>query len=400
MKHKVISADNHLLEPPDLWTTRLPKGMRDRAARLDWTRENMHLIGAGGQEVVTLTEFRDRDSGMRHHSTLDQWESDMHADGVWGDVIHPNVGLLVYSADNALAFAHARVYNNYVVELFGERFGCHKPTAIIPLTDVDDAVAEIERVAAMGLRGIVVPVEPPLRYCTAAYDRVWAAAQSNGLVIVFHIGVRTADPNDQTIDMTELTARIAGGTDSVALSDRLRFETQQSIVAQSLIADLVAGGVLERFPGLHFVVTEFHAYWLAGLMGGFDKAYTLSIGQDVSAPYAAQGIFDHVLAPDAEQPLMIKRFGMNEAWPYPLRPSEYIRRQVHCTFQDDPMAVALRGVTGVECLLWGSDYPHHEGSWPRSQEALDALFAGVPEEDRMAITGGTLAKLFGFDVSV
>jgi predicted TIM-barrel fold metal-dependent hydrolase len=96
---------------------------------------------------------------------------------------------------------------------------------------------------------------------------------------------------------------------------------------------------------------------------------------------------------------MVKRFGMNEAWPYPLPPSGYIRRQIHCTFQDDPMAVALRGVTGVECLLWGSDYPHHEGSWPRSREAIDALFRGLADEDRHAITGGTIAKLFGFDPS-
>ena len=83
-------------------------------------------------------------------------------------------------------------------------------------------------------------------------------------------------------------------------------------------------------------------------------------------------------------------------WPYPLRPSDYIRRQIHCTFQDDPMAIAMRGITGVDCLLWGSDYPHHEATWPRSRDALDALFAGVSAEDRAAITGGTLAKLFSF----
>jgi predicted TIM-barrel fold metal-dependent hydrolase len=399
MEHKVISADTHLFEPPDLWTTRLPRDMRDRAARLEWTDENMHFIGAGGQEILTLTEYRDSEAAMRQHSTLAHWESDIEADGLWGSVIHPNVGLLSYCADNALAFAHARVYNDYVVELFGESFGRYKPTAIVPLTNTNDAVIEVERVARLGLRGIIVPVEAPIRYCSDAYDRVWSAAQANGLVVVFHIGVRTADPSDQTIDMHELKSRIAGGTGPKALSDRLRFESQQSVVAQSLIADLVGGGVLERFPELHFMITEFNAYWLAGLMGGFDKAYTLAIGQDVSAPDASQGIFDHGLAAGAEQPLMVKRFGMNEAWPYPLRPSDYIRRQIHCTFQDDPMAVALRDVTGVECLLWGSDYPHHEGSWPRSREALDTLFHGLPDEDRRAITGGTIAKLFGFDPS-
>jgi predicted TIM-barrel fold metal-dependent hydrolase len=398
MEYRVISADTHLLEPPDLWMTRLPKGLRERAARLEFTRENMHFIGAGGREILTLSEYRDQNGPLEPWSTREQREHDMIADGVWGEVVHPNVGLLVYSSDNELAFAHARVYNDYAAEYFEGHLDRHKPTAVIPLTDVDDAVAEIERVAAMGFRGIIVPVEPPLRYCTDAYDRVWGAVQANELVAAFHIGVRTANPDDDTIDMANLMLRLAGSAtpdDPAALSNRLRFESQQSLDGQALIADLVGGGVLARFPDVHFMLVEFNAYWLAGLMGGFDKAYTMGIGQEISAPYATQGVFDREKDSDS-QPLMVRRFAMNDAWPYPLRPSDYIRRQIHCTFQDDPAAIAMRGYTGVECLMWGSDYPHHEGTWPRSRDAIDALFAGVSEEDRAAITGGTLEKLFAF----
>jgi predicted TIM-barrel fold metal-dependent hydrolase len=282
--------------------------------------------------------------------------------------------------------------------VFGEHFDRHKPTAIIPVTDIDNAVTEVERVADMGLRGIVLPVEPIVRYNSPIYDKLWAAAQAHDMVAVFHIGVRTTTEDDYKVDTAELMQRLAGNAftdEATALADRLRLEPQRSLVGQGLIADLVGGGVPERFPRLHFVLTEFNAYWLAGLMAGFDKAYTVGLGQDVSAPYAKQGMFDRDRAVD-DQPFMVRQFGMNEAWPYPLRPSEYIRRQIHCTFQDDPAAIALRAFTGVDSLLWGSDYPHHEGCWPRSLEALDSMFAGVPAEDRSAITGGTTARLFGF----
>jgi predicted TIM-barrel fold metal-dependent hydrolase len=398
MEPKLISADTHLCEPPDLWTTRLPRGMRDRAARLAWTGEYMHYVSAGGHYVISLSEYRDLRGTFQEHSTLERWQSDNLADGVWGQVIHPNVGLLVYTTDNELAFAHARVYNDYVAEMFGDHFDRHKPTAIIPVTDIDDAIAEVERAAGLGLRGIVLPVEPTLRYNSPTYDKLWAAAQAHDMVAVFHIGVRTTTDEDYKVDATELMQRLAGSAftdEATALADRLRLEPQRSLVGQALIADLVGGGVPERFPRLHFVLTEFNAYWLAGLMAGFDKAFTVGLGQDVSAPYAKQGMFDRDRAVD-DQPFMVRQFGMTEAWPYPLRPSEYIRRQFHCTFQDDPAAIALRGFTGVDALLWGSDYPHHEGCWPRSREALDLMFAGVPAEDRWAITGGTTAKLFGF----
>jgi predicted TIM-barrel fold metal-dependent hydrolase len=79
-----------------------------------------------------------------------------------------------------------------------------------------------------------------------------------------------------------------------------------------------------------------------------------------------------------------------------LRPSELVRRQVHVTFQNDPVGVHNRAFTGVPALLWGSDYPHPEGTWPHSQEALARQLAGVPADEQAALAGGTTARLFGF----
>jgi hypothetical protein len=110
---------------------------------------------------------------------------------------------------------------------------------------------------------------------------------------------------------------------------------------------------------------------------------------------------EHKLEDDrfsSDQPLMGQLFKVNGLWPYPLRPREYVERQIHVSFQDDPVAVACRHITGVSSLVWGADYPHPEGTFGRSHDAVESLFDGVDPSERAAIVGGTMAKLVGFQV--
>ena len=87
---------------------------------------------------------------------------------------------------------------------------------------------------------------------------------------------------------------------------------------------------------------------------------------------------------------MAQLFRLNEKWPYPLTPSEYVQRQFHVSFQDDPVAVACRHITGVSTIVWGNDYPHAEGTFRGSRELLAKQFADVPADERAAMVGGTL----------
>ena len=401
MKEILISADCHELEPPDLFETRLPKGLRDRAARVEFDEAFMHGY-FGDRQTFTMSKYIGKDGRfIVHERTVEERERDLAADGIWGELVHTNMGLTAYFADDDLAYAHAQVYNDYIAEVYGDHFDRHKPTAIIPLNDVERTVAEVERVAQMGIKGLMIPSVPPVRYATqGVYDQVWEAAQANGMVACFHIGTGLNLENGMAMQFNEHMDKLTGGgagDPGLLHATRLRGETQGSRVAQDVIADLVGGGVLARFPDLHFLAIEFNAYWLAGLMEGMDKAYAIGKGQDVSAPIAQAGYYDRNRAAD-DQPQMTYRFGMNDKWPYDLRPSEYVRRQIHVTFMDDPGAIANRAVTGIEPLLWGADYPHHEGTWPKSQEAIAGQFGGVPDDERSAMLGGTLAKLFDFAV--
>jgi hypothetical protein len=78
-------------------------------------------------------------------------------------------------------------------------------------------------------------------------------------------------------------------------------------------------------------------------------------------------------------------------------PSDYVRRQFHVSFQDDPVAVACRHITGLSTIVWGNDYPHAEGTFGGSRDLLAAQMAGVPDDERAAMVGGTLADLLGFE---
>ena len=393
MPDVIFNADAHFTDPPDLWQTRLPKKFRDQALHVsihgrysDWVLPGA-FAATFGRFVDSDGEFvtDDPDAQLRH----------LERDGIWGAVLMPNAGLYQFVIDDPeLAMAHAQVYNDYVVEVLGSHFDRFLPVAPIPIGDSKAAAAEVDRVAALGIRGITVPTIPPYRYSSDRYDAVWAACQANGMVVTFHTATGRALQDQSKAQGLSMVEEFRKSDSSAAVADRLRAQYLLIQPVFPAVQDLVGGGVLERFPQLHFIGVEFNAYWLSGLMASMDKAFTLGIGQ--WEEWEA-GNWDHDRADD-DQPAMARIFGMNNKWPLPLRPSEYVKRQMHFTFMDDPMAVAARHLTGVRTLLWGSDYPHAEGPWPRSREAIDNLFADVSPDERSAMLGGTLADLFNVEL--
>jgi predicted TIM-barrel fold metal-dependent hydrolase len=127
---------------------------------------------------------------------------------------------------------------------------------------------------------------------------------------------------------------------------------------------LVAGGVLDRFPQVKVCFVESGASWLAAVAERMDEVY------------------------EAHEPFVRPKLS--------LTPREIIQRQVACSFQTDRACIMARSVTGTQSLLWGADYPHHEGTFPRSKEVLAHLFDGIDisEQDKADIVGGNAARLF------
>ncbi|MET0986943.1 MAG: amidohydrolase family protein [Steroidobacteraceae bacterium] len=384
-----VSADAHVVEPADLWTSRLPQKFRDRALRLDHHGNFVDTILPG---LVNVTSRKTKHIDGKYFDDTDTLESrqrDLDADGVWGEVIYPNYALALFMPDHEMCMAHARVYNDYIVETFGQQLDRRAPVALIPLTDVDDAVAEIERVAKCGLRAINVPSMPPRPYSTDAYERVWAAAQAQGMVVTIHVGTGF-EAGKSTIGevFASMTGAHAGGIETPIARRLIEYHGAQ-VAAERALIGLIGSGVMERYPRLHFVMVEFDAHWLSAMIATMEQCFGPFTGADIEQEI---GEYDHS-RPEHDQPRMNKIYAVK--WPYPLRPGDYVRRQVHATFMHDPSALALRHVMGTEAILWGNDYPHNEGTWPNSRKVTQELFAGIPASERAAILGGTTAKLFG-----
>jgi predicted TIM-barrel fold metal-dependent hydrolase len=219
---------------------------------------------------------------------------------------------------------------------------------VIPRSDIPAAIGEAERVAALGLRSLFLPIQMPAKpYNDPDYDLFWAAAEATGLPLTFHAG-------------TGHEPRIERGAGGAVINYILGSQADGA----HLVCYLVASGVLERFPRLQVVTVETGSAWLAWVATSMDEIHE-----------------------------------KHHKWARPrlaLRPSDYVKRQVHVTFQNDPVGVHNRHVTGIAALVWGSDYPHPEGTWPNSRTSLASQLAGVPEEEQAAMAGGTAARLFGF----
>jgi predicted TIM-barrel fold metal-dependent hydrolase len=408
----VVSGDGHLIEPMDLFQTRLPKHLREQASWEEafetepmgtdgWAVTEWRTLHTEGFEGYTVSCWRHRD-GTPNTGDPDRILEDMDYDGIAATLLHPNLSLHAFWSDShELSLAHCKVYNDYLAERFLPYKERIRPTCPVPLTDIDDAVAEIERVANLGLAAIMLPTTPPKPYYSEEYDRVWAALEAAGIPATFH----AATGGHGSFNSHLLKAMVDAGraanlpVDRRLLGERLTGAAAMSQMAPAtLIAQLIGGGVPERHPNLHFLLIEFNAHWLASAMGAMDKAWTAGIGQD---PDWWLGYWDQNRAED-DQPAMGKLFALNSKWPYPLRPSEYVQRQFHVAFQDDPTAIACRYQTGISTLLWGNDYPHAEGTFggghgPHSPDLIPVLFAGVPDDERRLILGGTLGGLVGFE---
>ena len=372
------SADTHLQEPADLWTRRLPRTLRRRAPRYEYTETHRVWIVEDKAFATDLLSEQVRTDGSLITDNVDERLRDLDADGIWAETIFGNMGLqCLRFEDPWFAMACSRAYNDYLAETRAAYRERQIAIAVIPVADIRAAIVEIERIAKLGLRGVTLPmaVNPP--YSHEIYAPIWAAAEAHRLPVSFHFGTGL---NVYNRDVLELM----GSTQvSTALSAQCRARVRRTFqpnamtfLPQQLIATIVGAGVLAKHPELQIVCVESNAGWLAPLMEAMDYGWLAMSGAERTDEVEALGHF---------------------LWPYPMRPSEYVRRQVKVTFQDEPAPLKFLDVTGIEPLLWGSDYPHPEGTWPRSLQCTTKLFASVTEAARRAILGENLAALYGID---
>jgi predicted TIM-barrel fold metal-dependent hydrolase len=357
MPYLPLSADSHVNEPHNLWYERLPADLRDHAPRRIEQQEegSWSLVVNGkarGWQSVTAEREAELESERIAHADPDVRLAMMAEDGIAGEIIYPTIGLYMWDTDRGdVGAACCRIYNDWLQERLGGRPDRIKLTGMVPTWDVDDAVNEVKYIADQGFAAAMLPLVGTTPWNDPRYEPLWDAIDEAGLAVAMHQGTGQGSTQGGVV------YRGPGSPGANILTA----QTQ----APRTAALLACSGALERHPGLHVVLVETNGGWLAWCMEMLDE-------------FARA----------------------NPRWTNPAlqeMPSHYIARQIHCTFQNDPVAIANLPLTGSQVVMWGNDYPHDEGTYPRSQDVIDELFQGVDDDDRERILTTNAAEVFGFD---
>ena len=361
-KYFIVSSDAHANEPADLWATRIEEKYRERVPRVTVDANGVKWrISEGHRPDRLRTDDLEGEDRLRQQAGADPRERlrDMDRDGIDAEVIFPNKGLSMWATpDPAFAMAQCRVYNDWAWETFGRHVDRMSPAAALATGDLEGSIAEVTRVARLGFRVLTLPCKPVWgghdvdhpNYNLPMFDPLWTVIQDAKLPITFHVSTGR-DPR---------AARGNGG----AVINYVSHSLSPTIEP---VANLCASGVLDRFPGLRFATIEAGIGWVPWLLDAMDEAYR-----------------------------------KHHFWVRPKLsrlPREYFRERGHASFQEDAAGLALAESSGlVDCFMWGNDYPHHEGTWPHSAQAIERTMGQLTDASRAKILGLNAARFFGFDV--
>jgi predicted TIM-barrel fold metal-dependent hydrolase len=368
----IISVDDHLIEPPDLFEGRLPAALQDDAPRIvedesgsqAWIFEsrlypNVGLNAVVGRPQAEWSMDPARFDQMRPGCfDIDQRIGDMDRAGIWASLCFPSLvsgfcGAVYSRATNPeLGLACLRAFNDWHHEVWAGSY----PERIIPLqlpylADVAVAAAEVRQNAARGFKAVSFPEFPAQlglpSIFTGRWDPFFAACEETDTVVCLHTGASSWAPLPSPDPPFELLPTL--------------FPVNALVAA----GEWLWSGVPLRFPHLAIAMSEGGIGWIPMLM---DRA-------------------DYVLSHSAAG-------SESTAWPSSLRPSEVLRRNFWYCSIDDPSSVIMRDVIGIDHIMVESDYPHADSSWPDTQAVFTSNWGGLPEPERRAIAGGNAARLF------
>ena len=373
----LLSSDTHIIEPADLFTTRMAARFRDDAPGLmlvdgmeRWSAEGMPLhpstsAFAPGDRFLPVEERPFRSPLFAEciedcAYVAEDWLAANERDGVYGGVVFPSSTLACYGVRSSeLLDEILRVYNDWI-----EEFAAHAPDRIRPVgllnpDDVSRAVRSTEDLKRRGFAGVMLPVKvhDGHTYDSPTYEPLWETIEGLGLPVSMHVAAHRT-PGDASHILGNRGSRLAVPVNSGDFQVRVS------------LTDFIYGGVFDRHPDLRVLSVEHEGSWVFHLLQRLDWHYKY----------------------DRRYMRVAHRF------PDGLLPSDYFRRNVVICFTEDPFLVQHRDFVGVDNLSWGSDFPHPESPFSRSQASLVAQLEGVPLEEQLKLTVGNTARLYGFEL--
>lgn len=368
----LVSVDDHVVEPPDVFEHHLPARWRDAAPRLvrksdgteAWLYEGREIVNLGLNAVagrvpeeynMDPTSFEEMRPGCYD---IHERVRDMNANGQLGSMCFPSFPqfcgqLFARSKDKDAALAIVKAYNDWHVdEWCGSYPGRFIPLGLVPLWSPEEMAREVRRLDEKGCHAVAFSENPEKLRLPSIYrdhwDPFWAACEDVGTIVCTHLGSSSKFP---------VTTPDAPVEVMIALSPmNLTYAA----------ADLIFSPVITKFPGVKFALSEGGIGWL---------------------PYFLERI-DYVWAEHHRWTGI--EFGGR-------KPSEIFRERFVGCFIDDTVGVEMRHRIGVDMIAWECDYPHADSVWPNAPEAVAKHLAGVPDDEVDKITHLNAMRHFRYD---
>jgi predicted TIM-barrel fold metal-dependent hydrolase len=374
VRYTVISVDDHLVEPPDMFEGRLPSRFADRAPRVveterghqvwefdgeRYTQVGMNAVAGRRREHVTLepTRFEDMRRGCWD---IDARIGDMDLNGVWASLNFPSQitgfsgRVFSQASDPELGLAVTRAFNDWLYEAWWQPY----PDRIIPcgitfLSDPELGAAEIRRNAERGFRSVTLPERPHRVGMPSIFSGYWdpiiAACQETGTVVSLHVGSSGMPDMPADGPLLQLGATLFG---------------QMSLTA---CAEWLWSGLPVRYPELKIAMSEGGIGWVAMLLDRLDNVVDRSgYGRDFAGGRSGSG----------------------------LRPADVLRRNFWFCTIDDPRTIDTRHAIGIDHVMVEVDYPHGDSTWPDTQEVIERAWGHLPLDDLRKLTHENAARLY------
>ena len=361
-RYHLISADSHINEPGDLWTSRVPQAYKDRVPRIERFEEGDAFVVEGMSEPMPFGLNACGGMGPEHRKSWMRWEQvraggydpaervrEMQLDQVDGEVLFPSprLGSAIHAhPDRDLHLVMVKAYNEWVCEFANHDPARLRAVPLIPNSGVQDALAEIDRIAdEPGVGGLLLGQYPTGGLIpTLENDPVWEAVVDRGLALNIHVALTPAMPK------------------AVGSPGPLPGAGRHLTIAGQLL-ELIFSGVFDRFPTLQLVAAEVDCGWV---------------------PYYKEQIDDN-----------FRRF--RHRYTMDRFPSEILESNVSFSFVTDAYGVDNRDRIGVDNMMWSTDYPHPSTSWPNSWNGVNSLVSGMTAHDRDRILFENAIRLYRFD---
>ena len=368
----LISVDDHLVEPPDMFVDHIPAKYADRAPKVVRTEDgaevwvfegavipNVGLNAVAGRPKeeygIEPTAF---DEMRRGCFDVHERVKDMSAAGVLGSMNFPSFpgfsGRL-FSAipDKDLALAVIRAYNDWHVDTwcgaYPDRF---IPNPLPVLWDAELAAQEVRRLAKKGVHSVTFTENPAAlgypSYHNDFWDPFWTAVSDENVVVSVHLG---------SSGQLAFTAPDAPVDVMITL---------QPMNICSAAADILWSRVIKQFPSIRFALTEGGTGWIPYFMERLDRTY------DMHRAWTGQDFGDRL-------------------------PSEVFREHFLTCFIVDPVGVEMRNKIGIDSVCWELDYPHSDSSWPNPAESLLQVAGNVPADELAKMTHENAMRWYSFD---